>query len=132
MELRIFHSNLISFIRWRIHNGKMFDSFEAARRAYRHAREARETLREELEDMGIQPDFLLFLIRHPGFIRGEKERLENILIPCDRASRFITVMGGIFYAIVRIIILALAFAALRFVPEGVYITSWTGLLPNIS
>jgi hypothetical protein len=111
----------------------MFNSFEAARRAYLHAPEARKNLREELEDMGIQqPDFFLSLIRHPGLIRGEKERLEKILIPCDRASRFITIMGGIFYAIVRIVILALAFAALRFAPEGAYIASWTRLLPNIS
>jgi hypothetical protein len=66
----------------------MFNSFEAARRAYLHAPEAREKLREELEDMGIQqPDFLLSLIKHPGLIRGEKERLKNILIPCDKASR---------------------------------------------
>jgi hypothetical protein len=122
-------TNLTSFIRWRFHHGKMFNSFEAARRAYLHAPEARE----ELEDMGIQqPDFLLSLIKHPGLIRGEKERLKNILIPCDKASRFITIMGRIFYAIVRIVILALAFAALRFDPEGVYITSWTRLLPNIS
>jgi hypothetical protein len=50
----------------------------------------------------------------------------------DTAGRVVTSIGGILYASARLILLSLAFCALRYVPEDVYTTSWTRFLPNIS
>jgi hypothetical protein len=62
----------------------------------------------------------------------KKKVLDDVIRPCNRMARVISIVGGMLYASVRLILLSLAFCALRYVPEGVYTTSWTRFLPNIS
>ncbi|KAF2193106.1 hypothetical protein K469DRAFT_745478 [Zopfia rhizophila CBS 207.26] len=52
--------------------------------------------------------------------------------PLDTLSRFLTIITGIIYAIARLLILVLAFIALRRQDERVYIDTWTKVLPNFS
>lgn len=54
--------------------------------------------------------------------------LEKVISPRDLISRIITIIGGTLYAVVRKMLLALAFAAPRSVLEGVYTTTWTKFL----
>lgn len=83
-----------------------------------------------LEDFEIEYLFSIMHLRQ-GMDKKRAE-LEEIIAPCNRVSRVITIIGGTFYASVRLIILCLAIIALRNVPEGVYDTTWTRFLPNIS
>jgi hypothetical protein len=62
----------------------------------------------------------------------KKKALKAVIDSSDTAGRVVTSIGGILYASVRLILLSLAFCALRYVPEEVYTTSWTRFLPNIS
>jgi hypothetical protein len=62
----------------------------------------------------------------------KRAELEEIIAPSNRVSRVITIIGGTLYASVRLVILCLAIIALRKVPVGVYATTWTRFLPNIS
>jgi hypothetical protein len=80
----------------------------------------------------MEVDHLIYLIEDSRIVKGEKEKLEKVISPRDLTSQITTIIGGILNAVVRMILLALAFAALRSVPEGVYITTWTKFLPNIS
>jgi hypothetical protein len=65
-------------------------------------------------------------------MRQRKQCLYDVIRSCNCVAGIITVVGGSLYASVRLILLSLAFCALRYVPEGVYTTSWTTFLPNIS
>jgi hypothetical protein len=49
----------------------------------------------------------------------------------DRMIRFVTICCGILYAIVRLLILVLAFAALRRQDERLYVETWAKNLPKI-
>lgn len=92
-------------------------------------------IKPKLLAMGItlvEADHLIYLMQDQRIIKSEKEKLDNIISPRDTTSRTITIIGGTLYAIIRMMLLALAFAALRSVPEGVYTTTWTRFLPNIS
>jgi hypothetical protein len=76
-------------------------------------------------------DYLIYLIQHPRVMIGEKERLESHIATRPKLSdhhnyRRHTVCNR------QVDASALAFAPLRYVPEGVYITTWTIFLPNIS
>jgi hypothetical protein len=57
--------------------------------------------------------------------------LRKALYAKERASRVMPIIGGILYAAVRMMLLALSLANIRYVPEDLYIT-WTSLLPSIS
>ena len=80
----------------------------------------------------MEAEHLIYLIQDPRIMKDEKEKLEKIILPCDTISSIIAIISGTLYALVRIMLLVLAFAALRSVPEGVYATTWTRFLPNIS
>lgn len=85
--------------------------------------------------MGLTPmqaEHLIYLILHPEIMKLEEDELKKVTSPLNRASRFITIIGSILYAVIRMVLLVLAFAALRSVPQGVYTTTWTRFLPNIS
>jgi hypothetical protein len=77
-------------------------------------------------------DFVFYLIKNHNLIKDTQEMLNKVLLPSDQASRVISIIGGILYVVIRLILLSLAFSALRSVPEGVYTTTWVETLPNIS
>jgi hypothetical protein len=77
-------------------------------------------------------DFVFHLIRNHNLIKDTQEMLNKVILPSDQASRVISIIGGMLYAVIRLILLSLAFSALRSVPEGVYTTTWVENLPNIS
>jgi hypothetical protein len=75
-------------------------------------------------------DFLIDTRRPISSLRGDREVFVR---KCDRASKFITIISSIIYAVSRLAILILLFTSLRSVPEAVYENSpWTRFLPNIS
>lgn len=127
-----------------IQHRKVFESYEAAfqtwhLRNYRVHNEDKKQLEEEVRSkllaMGraqMEVDHLVYLIDNPYIMSSEKEDLEMVTRPYDVSSKIITTIGGTLYAIVRLMLLALSCAALRSVPEGVYTTTWTKFLPNIS
>jgi len=84
----------------------------------------------ELEEYEI--DFVFWALRDRRNIDKPKKKLYDVFRPCNRVAGFITIIGGTLYASARLILLSLAFCALRYVPEGVYTTTWTRFLPNIS
>lgn len=99
-----------------------------------HARIEREH-REQLSDLGLEAweiNFLLYITASETLMQDLKNDLDATLDPCNTAGRVITVFGGTLYAAIRLMLLSLAFCALRYVPEGVYTTSWTRVLPNVS
>jgi hypothetical protein len=59
-------------------------------------------------------------------------KLNHMKWNVDRISRFATIASGIMYGVARVVILALAFAALRAQDERVYVETWTNNLPKIS
>jgi hypothetical protein len=129
-------NNLKIFKDCGIHHDKFFRSHEAALAASRDVdgeimeKVKPRLLAEKLTQSEV--DYLMYLIRHPRSMKREKDRLEKVISSCNRASKNITIIGGTLYAVVRLVLLALAFAALRSVPEGLYTTTWTRFLPNIS
>ncbi len=68
------------------------------------------------EDIGVLFD-LLSSQGKEGMCQ-RKECLYDVIRPCNRVAGIITVVGGTIYASVRLILLALAFCALRYVPKG--------------
>ncbi|OCL06695.1 hypothetical protein AOQ84DRAFT_410365 [Glonium stellatum] len=77
------------------------------------------------------PTFALLL--NITFVTGiHRDKLESAISPRDRASRLITIVGGLFYAVIRMLLLVLTFCAFRSVPEGLFIGTWTRFLPSIS
>lgn len=61
-----------------------------------------------------------------------RKTLQYVIEPGNLISRFITISAGLLYVIARLILLTLSFCAFRSAPEGLYATTWTTFLPNIS
>jgi hypothetical protein len=128
---------------WGIHHRNAFKSFEKAFEDWGHQEEPfggtdiepevkRRLLANIKNPTLTEVEYLVHLIRHPDIIRDEGKRLRKVTFPCDLASRAITIIGGTLYAAVRLMLLALAFGALRSAPEDLYTATWTRFLPNIS
>ena len=100
-------------------------------------RRERLRLRGQLQTLGLEKyeiDFLIKSLTDEGRrkMNKRKKRLYKVIRPYNRVAGVITIIGGILYASARLMLLSLAFCALRYVPEGVYTSSWTRYLPNIS
>jgi hypothetical protein len=129
-----------NFIRLKIRHRLVFDSYDMAQeKVLSHLANdnRKQQLEKELLALGLHQEdirFLFDLLSSQGKeeMRERKNCLYDVIRPCNRVAGIITVVGGALYASVRLILLSLAFCALRYVPEGVYTTSWTSFLPNIS
>jgi hypothetical protein len=129
-----------NFIRLKIRHRLVFDPYDTPQgRALSHLanNNGKQQLEKELLALGLHQEdirFLFDLLSSKGTngMRQRKKCVYNIIRPCNQVSGIITVVGAALYASVRLILLSLAFCALRYVPEGVYTTSRTGFLPNIS
>ncbi len=139
-----FENDLNNFMRSGIQHRKVFVSYKAAFQTW-HGRDhldynweldqLENEVKSNLLSRGlilIKVDHLIYLMQDPRIMTYEEEELEKVISPRDITSVVIAVIGGTLYAIVRIVLLALAFAALRSVPDGVYTTTWTRFLPNIA
>ncbi|ETS85561.1 hypothetical protein PFICI_03586 [Pestalotiopsis fici W106-1] len=68
-----------------------------------------------------------------GRLRERFHRFDKTREQCTRASRIVTIGGGILYITARLILLALLFSPLRSAPIGVYQnTPWTRFIPSFS
>jgi hypothetical protein len=129
-----------NFIRLKIRHRLVFDSYDTAQeKAVSHLanNDRKQELEKELLALDLRQEDIRFLFdvlssRGGKGMRQRKKCLYDVIRPCNRVAGIITVVGGALYASVRLILLSLAFCALRYVPEGVYTTSWTTFLPNIS
>jgi hypothetical protein len=138
-DLYTFYYNLTNFICWKIRLDSVFSSYAQLEKfPVLHNSHLIHDLRQNLSSLDLEPfevDFLLFFMRSKEsktYMVDKKRALKAAIDPSDTAGRVITSIGGILYASVRLIILTLAFCALRYVPEEVYTTSWTRFLPHIS
>ena len=77
-------------------------------------------------------ELLFALINIKKFVRDQEHKLNETTRLWKKVSTFCFIIAGVLYAAVRMILLALAFAALRSMPEGVFTSTWTRYLPNIS
>jgi len=91
----------------------------------------KDRLRLDGEDVPEGSFVECFLPRESATI-AQDQSLQTFRRHCDRVSRVITIVAGIFYTIARIALLVIAFTSLRSVPEDVYTTSWTQFLPHVS
>jgi hypothetical protein len=139
-EIYSFYYNLTNFLHLKIRHHLVFESYDAAWGVTFSRLDTdvdTEGLRRELHAMGLQQHEISFLfdilIQHGNRkLNGRKEKLYGVIRPCNRVAGAITIIGGVLYASVRLMLLSLAFCALRYVPECVYTASWTRYLPNIS
>ena len=134
-DLFALNKDLKAFLERGIHHHKFMTAYRVYKSRYPSKVGFNNDVRELLLGRGLdtrEVNFLLYVILQDDFVFFEVERLQSVINHCNRASAFITIVAGIPYVIIRLTLLALAFAALRSVPEGVYTSTWTRFLPNIS
>lgn len=127
---QVFFSTYKNFIsRWEhyIHLHLTSESFEAAVKI-EHIPQNMSARLKDAEDL----ELLFALINIKKFVRDQEHKLNETTRLWKKVSTFCFIIAGVLYAAVRMILLALAFAALRSMPEGVFTSTWTRYLPNIS
>ena len=77
-------------------------------------------------------EFVVNLIKNDNLIKDTQEILNKVIHRSNQASRVISIISGMLYAVIRLILLLLAFSVLRSIPKGVYTTTWAENWPNIS
>lgn len=121
-----------NFLCWGIRYDSVLNSYD---KVLHNNEPLKDELQQELSNLGLQAFEIEFLLSIQDSKRAMEERksaLKAVIDPCNAFAKAITFVSGTLYALVRLILLSLAFCALRYVPEGVYATSWTRYLPNIS
>lgn len=127
---QVFFSTYKNFMRrWEhyIHLNLPPEIFEAAVKI-EHAPQNMCARLKDVEDL----ELLFALINIKDFVRDQEHKLNETARLWKRVSTFCFIIAGVLYAAVRLTLLALAFAALRSMPEGVFSSTWTRYLPNIS
>lgn len=75
---------------------------------------------------------IMDLLKQGNFVDSFLEAFQKKESSTNSISRLITISCGLLYAVVRLVILVLAFAALRRQDERVYVETWTRYLPKAS